>query len=56
MIALLRSLHPDQRNEFPIDLHLPRAEDTAHREPGRSVRELRVQRLFVGRLKDQRKL
>jgi hypothetical protein len=53
-IALLRPLYPDQRNELPIDLHLPRAEETAQREPGHPVCKLWVQRLFIGRLKGPR--
>lgn len=44
---MLRALHPDQGDQLPLDVHLPRAQGAAEGGAGDCVRQLWMQGLFV---------
>jgi hypothetical protein len=47
MIAVLHALHPDEGDEFPLDVYLPCPARPAQGEPGHTVCELRMQRMRI---------
>lgn len=52
-VALLPAMHPDQGDEFPIDVHLSRAQGTVERRSGYTVRQLWMSWLLIRRLSDR---
>jgi hypothetical protein len=48
--ALLSGVHPDEGDEFQQHLHMQSATRAAEGRPFDPVHQLRVQRVFVGRL------
>jgi hypothetical protein len=53
-IAMLSQMHPRERNELQLDMHMSRAQGRSERRPGDPVRELRMQRLRLQRFRFRR--
>ena len=48
-------MRPDKRDQLQLDLHLPRAQGAAQGGPGDPVRQLRLPRMLVERLRENKR-